>query len=115
LSVKITGPATATKGSTIAYTVVVTNKGPATARDGLVTLLVGPNTANVSTSPGPLIQLDGFWIWCLESLDPGASATFTVHVKTTHAGLTVGTAAAGSATIDPVLANNGAIVATLVR
>jgi uncharacterized protein DUF11/putative Ig domain-containing protein len=115
LAIAISAPASATKGSTATYTIVVTNKGPAAAFNGALLLVAGPDASLVSATPQPLIRGAGFWTWRFGTLDPGASAAFTVNLKLSRAGtvLALGTVAAD--TRDPKLANNVALVATKVK
>ena len=111
----ISGPATATKGSTVTYTVVLTNNGPSSATNALVVVGVGPNASLVSATPNPQVNLPGLWTWSVPALASAHSTTFTVKVKVAKAGTVVAATAAGSETHDPKLGNNVAAVETIVR
>jgi uncharacterized repeat protein (TIGR01451 family) len=115
LAVSLIAPTSTTKGSTVTYTVVVTNNGPSAAVDGVLALAVGPDTSFVSAGPKPFISRDGFWTWNFAKLDARASATFAVRLKLTRAGTVVGTAVVGSETPDHLLINNIALVKTSVN
>jgi hypothetical protein len=115
LNLAMTAPAVVTKGSTITYSIVVTNNGPSAATNIGLLLLAGPDLSLVSISPAPQLNFDGLWNWKLASLASGQSATFTLRVKATKAGVVLAAAAVGSDTIDPKLANNAAAVATTVK
>jgi uncharacterized repeat protein (TIGR01451 family) len=115
LSVSISAPANAAKGSTVTYSIVVSNTGPSTATNGALVLLAGPNASFVSASPNLFINIDGLWTWTFANLDAGQSATFTLRLKLTKAGTVLATAAVGADTRDPKLANNAALVRTIVK
>jgi uncharacterized repeat protein (TIGR01451 family) len=115
LSVTLSAPATATKGTTITYTAVVRNSGPAPALKVLVALAAGPGLSFVGATPPGVRHDDSLWSWSLPSLAPGQSQTFTLTVTATRAGIVLAGAAVGSATRDPKLANNLAAVRTIVR
>jgi uncharacterized repeat protein (TIGR01451 family) len=115
LSVTIGAPTTATKGSTVTYSIVVTNSGPAAAANGALVFLAGPNASFVSASPNPFINVDGLWTWTFAKLDAGQSMTFTLHLKLTKAGTVLTTAAVGADTHDPKLGNNAAVTRTTVK
>ncbi len=115
VAVTISGPATATKGSTVTYTVVLANNGPSSATNALVVVGVGPNASLVSATPNPQVNLPGLWTWSVPALASAHSTTFTLKVKVTKAGTVVAATAAGSETHDPKLGNNVAAVETIVR
>jgi uncharacterized repeat protein (TIGR01451 family) len=115
LSVTITAPSQATKGSTITYSIVVTNNGPGTATNVGLLLLAGPDLSVVSVSPTSQLNLDGLWSWKLANLASGQSMTFTLRAKATKAEIVAAAAAVGSDTADPKLVNNAAAVLTTVK
>ncbi len=115
LSLILTAPAQVTKGSTITYSIVVTNNGPATATNVGLLLLAGPDLSVVSVSPAPQLTLDGLWSWKLANLPSGQSATFTLRARATKTGIVVAAAAVGSDTRDPKLVNNVAAAVTTAK
>ena len=115
LAVALTGPTSATKGSTVTYSIRVTNSGPAAAMNGAIVLLVGPNASFVSASPTPFVNIDGLWTWKFAKLDAGQSATYSIRLKLTKPGSVLATAAVGADTHDPKLVNNAALVLTVVK
>jgi hypothetical protein len=72
LAITITAPAPVTKGATVTYTVVVTNNGPAAARNGALFFVTGPDVSLVSATPAPLIRASGVWTWASRSSTPDA-------------------------------------------
>jgi uncharacterized repeat protein (TIGR01451 family) len=115
LSLTLTAAAQVTKGSTITYSIVVTNNGPATATNVGLLLLAGPELSIVSVSPAPQLNLDGLWSWKLANLASSQSATFTLRARATNTGIVVAAAAVGSDTKDPTLVNNAAAAVTKVK
>jgi Domain of unknown function DUF11/Putative Ig domain len=114
VSIAISGPATAAKGSTVTYTLVVTNNGPSTAVDGSALLLVEPDASLVGATPPPFIGANGLWIWRFATLDPGRSATFTIKLKLTRAATVTALGTVASETRDPNLVNNVTLLQTKV-
>jgi hypothetical protein len=115
LSIAIGGAAAAVKGSTVTYTIVVTNKGPSTAIDGSVLLLAGPDASMVGAIPPPFIAANGLWTWRFATLDPGRSTTFSITLKLTKAGTVIVLGTAASETRDPNLVNNVTLLQTKVK
>jgi uncharacterized repeat protein (TIGR01451 family) len=115
VAVTIAAPFRASKGSTITYSIVATNRGPSAAKNIALVVLAGPGASYVSGDPAPLIASDGLWTWGLGSLAPGQSVTFTLRVKVNIAGTVLGAAAIAAETRDPKLANNVALVVTSVK
>ena len=115
LSLAMTVPAQVTKGSTITYSIVVTNNGTSTATNIGLLLLAGPDLSVVSMSPAPQLNLDGLWTWRLAALAPGQSATFTLRAKAVKTEILLAAAAVGADTPDPKPANNVAAAVTVVK
>jgi uncharacterized repeat protein (TIGR01451 family) len=115
IAVAISGPAAATKNSTVTYNVVVTNNGPSTAMNALVVVGIGPNVSLVSATPAPQASVFDLWTWCVPSLAAGHSSAFTLKVKVTKGGLVVAAAAASSDVRDPKPGNNVALFSTMVK
>jgi uncharacterized repeat protein (TIGR01451 family) len=115
VAVTISGPATATKASTVTYTVVLSNNGPSSATNALVVVGVGPNASFVSAVPNPQVNLPDLWTWSVPAVAAGQSTTFTLKVKLTKAGTIVAATVAGSETRDPKLGNNAAALQTIVK
>ncbi|MDN5762273.1 MAG: DUF11 domain-containing protein [Microlunatus sp.] len=109
LSVTKTGPATVTAGDRISWEVTVSNDGPSTARDVVVSDTVPTGVGSVVTTAtdgdAEDCQVDGSTVTCrITRLASGADAAFTisgvVDPATTAATLT-NTATVSSATADP--------------
>jgi hypothetical protein len=115
LSLAMTAPAQVTRGSTITYSIVVTNNGTSAATNIGLLLLAGPDLSVVSISPAPKLNLDGLWTWRLAALAPGQSATFTLRAKAIKAEVLLAAAAVGADTPDPKPANNVAAAVTVVK
>ena len=120
LSVTKTGPATATAGTNITYSVTVTNNGPSNAASVSLTDTVPANTTFVSNTPVPAGWTCNSAVVCTTaSLPAGSSAAFTIVVKInsgTASGTVISnTASASSTTSDPAGANNSSTVNTTVN
>jgi uncharacterized repeat protein (TIGR01451 family) len=115
LAVTLGAPGTAAKNSTITYSVVVKNNGPATASNGVVTLTAGPGAAIVGATPQFSLGGVDLWLWPVQTLAPGQSLTFTVRVKLTKAGIVLALATVGSETRDVKLSNNLTVALTTVK
>ncbi|NNJ12202.1 DUF11 domain-containing protein [Chloroflexales bacterium ZM16-3] len=85
------GPATALPGSTIAYTLVVTNDGPGTARGVSAADTLPTGVSYASASPAPASVSGQAVTWSLGDLAAGASTTITLNA-------TIGTATRGGIT-----------------
>jgi uncharacterized repeat protein (TIGR01451 family) len=107
-------------GSNITYTQVVTNSGPASATTVSFTDPLPANTTLVSLtgSAGWTCTTTGTPTCTIATLSSGATGTFTYVVKvntTVASGTTITqTATVGSATSDPISANNSAAASVTV-
>jgi uncharacterized repeat protein (TIGR01451 family) len=116
---KTDSPDPAHVGQKLTYTVLVTNNGPDPAT--VVTLSdTLPKTAgfgSVTTTQGTCTRSKTGVKCSLGGLASGATATVTIVVKPTQKGTITNTvtAAAGSPTTDPNIANNTATQSTTVR
>ena len=102
-------------GDVLAYTLIVTNNGPASAAGVIVTDDLPVNVAFVAASPA--CSLAGNQVLCSGgTLSNGARQTFTVtvNIALTAAGVITNTASVDSAAPDVVNGNNTASVATTV-
>jgi hypothetical protein len=120
LSVSVTGPASVKAGSTVSYTVTVTDRGPAPAAQ-LTAVLATAGLTGLTPGAGGVtktVTIAGTTLtgsaWSVASLAAGQSVTFTVTgtapVKT---GVTAGaTGGALASTPDPDLLNNLGIIVT---
>ena len=108
-----TGPATVTPGSDVTYTVTVTNNGPSTATNVVVTDVLTGDATFVSVTPSAGCTGTTCTI---ATLAPGASAifTYTFHVAANGTGTLNDTASVSSATPDPVAGNNSSPVTTSI-
>jgi uncharacterized repeat protein (TIGR01451 family) len=125
LAVTKTSSATATAGSNISYTVVVTNNGPDTAAGVSLadTIPAGTTFISLSTPAGwtattPAVGGTGTVTATNPSLASGATATFVLVVNVnsgTATGTTLtNTAVASSSTADANSSNNAAIATTTI-
>jgi uncharacterized repeat protein (TIGR01451 family) len=113
LSVTKSGPATATPGSNVTYSISVTNNGPSNAPAHLSDALPA-GTTFVSDAPGPwactnpVVGANGTVTCDIASLAAGttASLTITVHVGAAAAGPINNTGVVSTTATDPNSANN---------
>src|SRR6266704_3638619 len=103
-------------GSTLLYTLLVTNLGPSTTTNVVLTDPLPPGAAFVSatSSQGTYVQSNGIVTCNLGTLLSNATATVGITLKPSSAGTITNTASVTAAAADPTLANNSASVATTV-
>jgi uncharacterized repeat protein (TIGR01451 family) len=107
LSVQIQGPATASTGSSITYSITVTNAGPvAAAGVSLSATLADAISYQGSTASTGSCSGTSEVICSLGSLASGATATVQVTGSVLNAGSIESTALISSSTFDPVQSNN---------
>jgi uncharacterized repeat protein (TIGR01451 family) len=100
------GPPLVLAGSNLTYTISVTNVGPTTATNVVVSDSLTTNVVFASASNGGLLS-GGVVNWpILPALPVGGADSFTVTVTAPAAGSFTNSAAATSATPDPIPANN---------
>jgi uncharacterized repeat protein (TIGR01451 family) len=125
LSIVKTGAASATAGTNITYTIVLTNNGPSDAQTVSWSDALPANTTFVSlaapagwTTSTPAVGSPGTATASNPLLTATASATFTLIVKvssSTPGGTTImNTATAASTTTDPVGSNNASTTSTSI-
>jgi large repetitive protein len=124
LTINKSGPATATAGTDITYTVTLTNSGPSTATSVSLTDSVPANTTFISESQttGPAFScvkppVGGTGtITCTIGSFPVGSATFsiTVHISPGATGTITNTANVASVTSDPNPSGNNPTVTTTI-
>ena len=117
LAITKTGPATATPGTQLTYTIGVDNLGPSTATGVVVTDQLPPAVSFVSAvaDVGSFNVAGGVVTWNVGTLAPGdpvREIDITVAVAPDAAGQLVNTASVTSATADPSTANNSATFTT---
>ncbi|MFD8567807.1 Ig-like domain-containing protein [Streptomyces sp. NPDC059639] len=101
------GPAEVTTGDTVTYKVNVSNLGPDTAEDVVVTDRLPDGLADVSASDGGTVAADATKVtWNVGSLSDGAVRTFTVTGRAAAEGTLLDVASGTSSTADPDAANN---------
>lgn len=112
---KTSDVASVEEGEQITFTITVTNNGPATAEDVVVTdtLPVTASLASVSSSQGSCGG-SGPVICELGSLENGASATITLVVTAEADGILSNLAEVSAANEDPVTDNNTATASVIV-
>ncbi|HEX8173314.1 MAG TPA: IPTL-CTERM sorting domain-containing protein [Thermoanaerobaculia bacterium] len=114
LGVAKSGPATATPGTNLSYTVTVTNNGPSTATSVSLTDAIPTGTTFVSATQnsGPAFDCSGSGasgiVCTIASLVPSSPATFTFvfAVDPAATGMVSNTAAIDSATVPDPNSNN---------
>jgi len=120
------GPESVTAGSTVTYTVVVTNSGPSDAASVSLTDTLPPNTTFVSenqtTGPSftcttPSAGGTGTITCTIATLAAGASATFSIvlNVSSSATGQINNTASVTATTPDPVPGNGSSSASTVVN
>ena len=114
LSIAKSGPALATEGTNVTYSVVATNNGPTTATGVTVTDAVPANSTFVSAGAG-CAQAAGVVTCTAGTLTSGASQTFSVTVLAGSGASIVNTASVAGLQADPNLANNTASATTAIN
>jgi uncharacterized repeat protein (TIGR01451 family) len=116
LAVADTGPATATEGGNVTYTITVTNRGPAGATGAVVTDTLGVNLRFVSAtaSQGTFSQSGGVVTFNLGSIASAGTATVTVTAQALEDGNLSNAASVSGSSADPNPANNSAGATTAV-
>ena len=114
--VKSDSPDPVAVGSNLAYTVTVTNNGPATSTSVVLTDTLPVSTTFVTSTPsqGSCSQSGGTVTCNLGSLANGATATVTIVVTPTTTGTITNNATSTSATTDPDAGNDSATTTTSV-
>jgi uncharacterized repeat protein (TIGR01451 family) len=114
LSVSVSAPATVTEGSSIAYSVVVTNSGPnaATAVTASVQLAAGLNVATATSSRGSCTPRGSLVTCVVGDLADDSNATIAITTTATTPGTFQATANVAASGFDPAATNNTAPVST---
>ncbi len=104
-------------GSSLTYTVVVTNRGPSTVTNVVLTDALPPGVAFVSaqTSQGNNSHLNNVVTCQFGALVSNATASVTINVTTTAVGPATNSASVVSEVTDFFLANNSALVIATVN
>lgn len=106
LVVLASGPAAALEGVNIGYSITVSNLGPSTASNVIVTDTLPAGTPFVNASGGGVIN-GGVVTWpVIGSIDSGGFITFSLTVTAPASGILTNRASCSSLTPDPVAANN---------
>jgi uncharacterized repeat protein (TIGR01451 family) len=110
LAISKTGPGTATAGTNLAYTITVTNNGPAAATGVTVTDVLPAGSSFVSSTPSQGSCSGTSTVTCsLGGLANGASATIALTIQAPSSGPSVtNTATVTAVEADPTPANNTA-------
>lgn len=114
---KSDAPDPATAGSSLTYTLVVSNAGPSTAQGVVATDTLPAGVAFVSANPtaGSCSQAAGTVTCNLGDVNNGASVTITIVVTPSAAGTLNNSASVSSSTGDPAAGNNSASSTTTVN
>ena len=114
---KSDAPDPATAGSSLTYTLVVSNAGPSTAQGVVATDTLPAGVAFVSANPtaGSCSEAAGTVTCNLGDVNNGASVTITIVVTPSAAGTLNNSASVSSPTADPAAGNNSASTTTTVN
>ena len=114
LSVTASAPATVTEGSSIAYSVVVTNKGPnaATAVTANLQLAAGLIVGSAASSRGSCTPNGGFVACLVGDLADNSNVTITITTAAASPGTFQATANVAASEFDPASTNNTTLVST---
>ena len=112
----VASPSPVLIGSTLTYTVSLTNNGPSPATVITVTNVLPASASILSAtfSRGTATYAGNVIFWSLPGLARGASATAIIAVTPIVQGLITATAAVSAREVDPIMANNTATVTTTV-
>jgi uncharacterized repeat protein (TIGR01451 family) len=101
-------------GGNVAYTINVTNNGPATATNVVLTdsLPTGATLVSATTTQGQVLPEGSTLLVPIGILAPGATATITLIVTPTSVGTAVNTATVASDQTDTTPANNLSVTST---
>ncbi len=114
LAVVKTGPAYAANGGPITYTITVTNKGPATAHNVVVSDPIPASISSASATPSQG-SCSGSFTCDLGDIASGSSATITIHGTVSTGDSSVSnTASASSDNPDPDTSNNSSTTTATV-
>jgi uncharacterized repeat protein (TIGR01451 family) len=105
IAVTVTGSNTVTAGSTLTYTVTITNLGPSTSSNVVATDSL-PTNATFANLTGGGTNNSGVVTWNLGNLANGQTTNVTVTVTAPASGSLTNTASATASTSDPNPANN---------
>ena len=116
LAVANTGPATATEGDQLIYTVTVTNNGPNSGTGVVLTDTLGANLSYVSAtaSQGTFSRSGSAVTFTLGTLAPGATVTLTITATAIEDGTLTNSASVSATSADSITANNSATASTTV-
>lgn len=115
LAITKTGPATATAGTDITYTLAVTNNGPSTATGVVITDTLPAGATFVAASGGGTLAGTVVTWPTIGTLAPGGTASVTITLRAADGGTLLNVAAVTGAEADPVPANNRATATTTVN
>jgi uncharacterized repeat protein (TIGR01451 family) len=103
-------------GGNLTYTVTITNFGPATASNVLVTNVLPAGVVFISVNPpGVGTNNAGTVLASLGSIGGGTTSNFTIVVRPTIVGTNSNDASVGSGVTDPLKGNNKTTTKTLVE
>ncbi len=114
MSAGITGPASATSGSTVVYTVTASDLGPAAASQVTATLTLPPGASFVSAQNGGTYA-NGVVTWTVAKIASGSHSNLKVSIILTTKGANSLTASVQAANPDPNTANNTSTFTTTVK
>ncbi|HUF71004.1 MAG TPA: caspase family protein [Longimicrobiales bacterium] len=114
VGIRMTGPASAIPGDTLAYSLLVWNDGPATAVDVVVSDTL-PAAGTFVGASGGATWTGGVLTWPALSLSPGDTALFEILFEAPAcARITNFASVSSDAVVDPDPSNNQAAITTIV-
>ena len=105
---KVASNATPNVGSTVTFTLTVTNNGPSAATNVSVTDVLPTGYTYVSDTSGGTYNIAGTGLWSIGNLASGATATMDITVTVNASGIYLNSASVTGTEPDPNLANNTA-------
>jgi uncharacterized repeat protein (TIGR01451 family) len=108
VAVTLLGPASASQGALVQYSITVTNNGPARTNELVVTLPIPAQTTFFYATRGRVS--DGVFRWSPRELRDGESTSTSLYVRvaTNASGDITGSVSVSTATSDPLQSNNSA-------
>jgi uncharacterized repeat protein (TIGR01451 family) len=97
---------TVREGDPLTYSLAVTNNGPATATNVIVTDTLPPDVTYLSSNPPQCSEANGIVTCLLGTMNNGGTATATILTLAAAPGIAINTATVAADQSDPNLANN---------
>jgi len=115
VSIQVTGPSTATTGSSLDYAVKVSNLGPSTAQGVTASIVLDSSLIVTNVMPSQGTCGTGSVVTCnFGTIASGSSAVIAVSATPQTAGTVTMAVSAASVSVDSTLTNNAATTSTTV-